>query len=154
MGKLKPFWKTKSLDDMTRAEWESLCDGCGRCCLMKYDVGPKEPMAYTDVACKLLDTDACRCNNYKQRSKIVKTCLVLEPELMKFSQWLPATCAYRLIHEGKDLYSWHPLKSGDPESVHAAGMSVRGRVVSELDVTEEEMEYRIVKWPNGRRRGP
>lgn len=143
----QPFWKTKSLRQMTRQEWESLCDGCGRCCLNKFENETTGMIYYTDVACKLLDQETCRCANYRKRTQYVKDCLVLTPDSLPMMNCLPSTCAYRLLYEGRDLYSWHPLISGSKQSVHDAGISVRGRVVSEVGMTDEEMEERLVKWP-------
>jgi len=141
----KPFWRQKTLAQMTRAEWESLCDGCGKCCLNKIEVIESGEYLYTSVACRLLDQHACRCTDYANRTRRVKGCVALTPGNVGRLAWMPSTCAYRLLHEGKDLPRWHPLVSGDPESVHRAGMSVRGRVVSEDKV--EEIAYHIVDWP-------
>lgn len=127
----RPFWKRKRLEEMTGAEWESLCDGCGKCCLHKLEDAETGEVSYTAVACRLLDTHAVRCSRYGERRRLVPDCAVLTPEMVRSMSWLPKTCAYRLLAEGKDLADWHPLVSGDPESVHRAGMSVRGRVVSE-----------------------
>ena len=140
-----PFWKTKGLGEMSRAEWESLCDGCGRCCLNKLEHEITGEILYTDVACRMLDTDACRCTNYAERKRFVPECQILTPRMVKKLGWLPSTCAYRLINEGQDLYWWHPLVSGDPKSVHDAGISVRGRVVSERDT--DDLENHVVGWP-------
>ena len=140
-----PFWQRKRLDEMTRAEWESLCDGCGKCCLNKLEYDDTGEVAYTDVACKLLDLKTCRCSNYAKRKSLVPDCEVLTPEAVARFNWLPSTCAYRLLWEGKDLADWHPLVSGDPDSVHRAGMSVRGRVISEYPTLD--VETRIVEWP-------
>ena len=117
---------------MTAAEWESLCDGCGRCCLNKLEDIDTGRIEWTDVACRLLDGESCRCRNYKRR-RLVPDCVQLTPESVRALSWLPPTCAYRLVEEGRDLYWWHPLVSGDPESVHDAGISVRARTVSEKD---------------------
>ncbi len=134
-----PFWRRKNLADMTGAEWESLCDGCGRCCLNKLEDEDTGRVYYTDVGCRLLDKTACRCKDYPHRSAAVEDCVRLDPENVATLKWLPSTCAYRLIAEGRDLYWWHPLVSGDPESVHAAGVSVRGRVgVSEHELGDED----------------
>ena len=141
------FWRKKTLADMTRKEWESLCDNCGRCCLNKYEDEDTKEITYTDVACKLLDTASCRCSNYSQRTKLVPDCLVLTAEVMPAMNCLPPTCAYRLIDEGKDLPWWHPLVSGDPNTVHAAGVSVRGRCVSEVGMKESAIAKRLVAWP-------
>jgi uncharacterized cysteine cluster protein YcgN (CxxCxxCC family) len=143
-----PFWRTKSMAEMTAKEWESLCDGCGRCCLNKLtDVDTGETV-YTDVGCKLLDGQTCRCSDYKNRQAKVRDCVRLTPRNIKRLTWLPPTCGYKLVAEGRDLYWWHPLVSGDPDTVHAAGISVRGRVAaSEKDVPDERLEDFIVKWP-------
>lgn len=144
-----PFWRRKSLAEMTREEWESLCDGCGRCCLIKLqDEDGDGAVDYTDVACRLLDLGTCRCTRYAGRRRLVPGCVVLTPgDLLDRLPWMPSTCAYRLLHEGQDLPWWHPLVSGDPEDVHRAGISVRGRVVPETRVEEEDLEDRIVEWP-------
>ncbi len=143
-----PFWKRKSLSQMTDSEWESLCDGCGRCCLVKLEDEDTGDIYFTDIGCRLLDGATCRCADYRHRTKKVHDCVRLTPENVGKLSWLPPSCAYRLVAEGRDLYWWHPLVSGDPETVHAAGMSVRGRVsASEEEVDEDELEERIVSWP-------
>jgi uncharacterized cysteine cluster protein YcgN (CxxCxxCC family) len=143
-----PFWKRKTLEQMTPAEWESLCDGCGRCCLNKLEEEDTGKLYFTDVACKLLDHGSCRCSSYKTRFKKVPDCVSLTPKEVRAIDWLPPTCAYDLLAKGKDLYWWHPLVSGDPDTVHTAGVSVRGRVgASEADVPDAELENWIVKWP-------
>ncbi len=141
-----PFWKRKTLKEMTRAEWESLCDGCARCCLYKLEDEETGEIFYTNVVCRLLDTYNCRCSSYKDRARLVPTCLVLDADLVQQLRWMPKTCAYRLIAEGKDLEWWHPLVSGDPNSVHAAGISVRWRTQAEKDVDMENLEDEIVDW--------
>jgi len=139
------FWETKKLAALSPAEWESLCDGCGRCCVVKLEDEDTGKVHYTDVACRLLDDRTCRCGNYALRAKLVKGCVVLTPKsLPEVAHWLPSTCAYRLLHEGKPLADWHPLVSGDPESVHAAGISLRGKVVPEYEVAEDDLEDHIV----------
>ena len=140
-----PFWKRKTLAQMSKTEWESLCDGCARCCLNKLENDATGEVQYTDVACRLLDTHACRCTSYRDRKKFVPDCVILTPRNVKRLDWMPSTCAYRLVAEGKDLYWWHPLVSGDPETVHAAGISVRGRVVSERET--DDLESHVVGWP-------
>ena len=144
----EPFWKTKTLAQMTQAEWESLCDGCGRCCLNKLEDEETGKYYYTDVGCRLLDGETCRCRDYPNRQALVDDCERLTPENVSQLGWLPPSCAYRLIAEGKDLYWWHPLVSGDPETGHSAGVSVRGRVQgSETDVPDDQLENHVVRWP-------
>ena len=143
----EPFWRTKRLDEMNPAEWESLCDGCGRCCLNKLEDEDTGEIAWTDVACRLLDGQSCRCVDYPGRQSLVPDCIQLDPAAVRGLSWLPPTCGYRLIEEGRDLYWWHPLLSGDPETVHEAGVSVRGRTVSEEAWPPETLEGRIVAWP-------
>jgi uncharacterized protein len=152
-----PFWRIKSMAEMSKAEWESLCDGCGRCCLNKLIDEDTNQTVYTDVGCKLLDGETCRCTDYPRRKSRVKDCIQLTPRNVSRLAWLPPTCGYRLVAAGRDLYWWHPLVSGDPETVHAAGVSVRGRVTaSEKDVPDSKLEEYIVswpgKWPKGARR--
>jgi uncharacterized cysteine cluster protein YcgN (CxxCxxCC family) len=144
----RPFWKRKSLEEMSDAEWESLCDGCGRCCLMKLEDEDTGDIYFTDVACRLFDSGSCRCHDYPNRSAKVDDCVRLTPQGVRELKWLPPTCAYRLVAQGRDLYWWHPLVSGAPDSVHAAGVSVRGRVsTTEDQIAEDDLEDRIVAWP-------
>lgn len=145
----QPFWKTKALTGMNRAEWESLCDGCGRCCLVKLEDEDTGRVFYTDVVCGLMDRETCRCGDYENRQTHVPDCVKLTPDDLSWLAWMPPSCAYRLIAEGEDLAWWHPLVSGDPESVHRAGVSVRGRCIGEADgpTREADWEDRIVKWP-------
>ncbi len=143
-----PFWRRKPLDEMTDSEWESLCDGCGKCCLNKLEEEATDRTFYTDVGCRLLDGQTCRCRDYAHRSDKVDDCVRLTPKALDTITWLPPSCAYVLVAQGRDLYWWHPLVSGDPETVHAAGVSVRGRVgASEVDVPDEDLEDHIVNWP-------
>jgi uncharacterized cysteine cluster protein YcgN (CxxCxxCC family) len=151
-----PFWRKKNLEEMSDAEWESLCDGCGRCCLNKIEDIDSGDIAWTDVACRLLDSESCRCKNYVKRQRKVPDCVRLTPDSVRTLSWLPPSCAYRLVAEGRELYWWHPLVSGDAGSVHAAGISVRGRTVSETRYGVAQYEERIVAWPGKipRRRKP
>ena len=139
-----PFWKTTRLADMTRGEWDSLCDGCGKCCLLKLEYEDTGEIDRTNVACRQLDLQSCRCRNYALRKALVDDCVALTSEMVGNLSWLPATCAYRLIDEGRDLYWWHPLVSGDPETVHQAGVSVRGRAIGEDDAGD--IEDHVVDW--------
>jgi uncharacterized cysteine cluster protein YcgN (CxxCxxCC family) len=141
-----PFWKRKTLAEMTQSEWESLCDGCGKCCLLKLEDWYTAEVSYTSVACRGLDRKSCHCKFYDRRKEEVPDCIVLTPDNVENFSWLPETCGYRLIAEGKDLKDWHPLISGDPESVHKAGISVRGRARSEDGLTGELEDF-IVDWP-------
>ncbi len=146
----EPFWRRKRLSEMTDAEWETLCDGCGRCCLNKledYDTGE---IAWTDVACRLLDEESCTCTDYQNRQSLVPDCIQLDPDNVGSLTWLPPSCAYRLVNEGRDLYWWHHLVSGDRETVHQAGVSVSGRTISEEGFPPERLEERVVKWPGKR----
>ncbi|MFC7053846.1 YcgN family cysteine cluster protein [Hansschlegelia quercus] len=144
----KPFWKTKTLSEMSPSEWESLCDGCGRCCLLKLQDEETERVYYTDVSCRLLDCGSCRCKDYENRKAHVPDCVRLTPQEVQDLGWLPLTCGYRLVRDRKDLAWWHPLVSGSPDTVHEAGVSVRGRVFGdETEVPLEEIEDRIVSWP-------
>ena len=118
-----PFWKTKKLGEMTPAEWESLCDGCAKCCLHKLIDDDTEELHHTNVACRLLDMDACRCRLYETRTQHVGDCTVLRPDNLITLSWMPKTCAYRLLDRGKDLPDWHPLVCGDPDGPRKAGHS-------------------------------
>ena len=133
------FWKTKTLRQMSSSEWEAHCDGCGKCCLIKLIDDLTDDLHYTTVACKLLDCDSCRCGDYNNRKKLVEDCVILSPRLVEELHWMPSTCAYRLIYEGKDLYWWHPLVSGNSNTVHEAGISVKGRAISEREVKDSEL---------------
>ena len=131
-----PFWKRKRLDELDAEEWESLCDGCAKCCLHKLEDEVTGAIAHTNVACRLLDLDTCKCTRYSERKRLVPDCVVLTPDNISDLSWMPSTCAYRLVAEGKDLEWWHPLVSGDPDTVHRAGVSVLGRAVSEREAGE------------------
>jgi len=140
------FWQTKTLEQMTTDEWESLCDGCGRCCLNKLEDIDTGELHFTNVACRLLDETSCQCNNYPQRKSLVPECLVLDAASVKNSTALPVSCAYRRLAEGKPLLHWHPLLSGDANTVHDANISVRGKTVSEQHIHIEQLEDHIVDW--------
>lgn len=143
------FWERKPLAKMSPKEWEALCDGCGKCCLNKLEDEDTEEVALTRVACRLLDDDTCRCAQYEIRHQFVPDCIVLKPDnLDTHAYWMPETCAYRLLWQGNPLPDWHPLISGTAESVHAAGISVRGITVSEFDVPLEEWEDYIIEEPS------
>ncbi len=144
----QPFWKGKSLEAFSQSEWESLCDGCGRCCLVKLEDEDTGEIHFTDLGCKLLDGKTCRCSDYRRRRQRVRDCLKLTPDSVRSLPWLPPTCGYRLIAEGRDLMWWHPLVSGSPETVHEAGSSVRGRVAAlETEVKLDDYPNYIVSWP-------
>lgn len=140
----EPFWKSKSLEEMTPQEWELVCDGCARCCLHKVEYKDTGEVFYTNVACRLLDTWHCRCTSYADRLDLVPTCLVMTPEKAKELEWLPDTCAYRRLALGMDLEWWHPLVSGDPTTVHKADISVRGKIVPEGIVPPDRLEDHII----------
>ena len=138
------FWRRKKLTELTDEEWESLCDGCGKCCLHKLEDQDTGELFFTSVACQLLNLSSCRCRRYPERSQIVPDCVALDASNVKQLSWMPATCAYRLVAEGKALPAWHPLVSGRLDLVHTAGVSVRGWAVSESEVIDVE-DY-IVDW--------
>lgn len=144
---LRPgFWKGRALEDLSREEWEALCDGCGRCCLIKLEDEDTGAVHYTDIACRLFDPETCRCGNYALRFQLVKGCVRLSPDTIEQDrEWMPTTCAYRLLSEGKDLPDWHYLVSGSRETVREAGVSVHGRTIPEFEVDEDDYEDRIIE---------
>ena len=148
MDVTRPFWKTKSLAEMTAEEWESLCDGCGLCCVIRFEDEVSGEIIPTRVHCKLFDAGACACSNYVERKLHVPDCIKLTPNNIEALEWMPRSCAYRRLHEGKDLPRWHPLITGDPESVHAAGVSVRGKTISEtaLEDLEDAIDFEAPEW--------
>nr|WP_321511048.1 YcgN family cysteine cluster protein [uncultured Celeribacter sp.] len=142
------FWETVPLPKMTEDEWEALCDGCGKCCLNKIEDADSGEVFLTRVACRLLDDQSCQCGQYEIRKKLVPECIQLTPKTIdEHAYWMPVTCAYRLLWQGRSLPAWHPLLSGDPESVHAAGISVRGRTVPEFEVDDDDWEDHIIEEP-------
>jgi len=141
------FWDEKTLEEMTDAEWEALCDGCGRCCLVKLEDEDTGEIFTSDVHCRLLDADSCRCSDYANRKARVPDCIKLTPGNVRSIGWIPTTCAYRRIAEGKGLAWWHPLVSGDPETVVKVGVSVRGRTTAEQRVGPDDWINHAVDWP-------
>lgn len=142
----RPFWETKSLGEMSPREWESLCDGCGLCCLIRFEDEDSGEIIPTRVHCRLFDGDTCACSNYAQRKRYVPDCIKLTPGNIATLRWMPLSCAYRRIHEGRGLADWHPLISGDPESVHEAGVSIRGETVSEESLADPDDAIHYAAW--------
>ena len=141
----KKFWERYSFDKLSKSEWEALCDGCGKCCLNKLEDEESGEVVFTRLACRLLDDETCRCSQYEIRKQFVPECIVLTPATMaEVAYFMPASCAYRLLYEGKPLFDWHPLVSGDADSVHDAGRSMRGQTVAEFEVPEEEWEDYVI----------
>jgi len=138
------FWKTKKLTEMNRGEWESLCDSCGKCCLNKLEDEDTGEVMFTSVVCDLIDPETCRCTRYQKRTQLVPNCIDIKQETFVQYDWLPSTCAYRLVAEGKDLPSWHPLVTGDPESVHEAGVSIRSYAIKESEASD--LVDHIIEW--------
>ena len=142
------FWKHKPLKSLTSEEWESLCDGCGKCCLNKLEDEDTGEVALTRIACRLLDDQSCKCGQYPIRHQFIPDCIVLKPSnIDENAYWMPKTCAYRLLWSGQPLFDWHPLISGNPETVHIANISVRGMTLSEFDINEEDWEDHIIEEP-------
>lgn len=137
----QPYWTTKTLEQMTPSEWEALCDGCGKCCLAKLEDEDSGEIHWTSVGCRLLDGDTCRCRDYDNRFAQVPDCVSLTPHKVRTIPWLPKTCAYRLVAEGRDLYWWHHLVSGSRSTVHEAGISIQGRVEASEDDLDEPEDY-------------
>jgi len=140
------FWEIKSLDTMNQQEWESLCDGCGLCCLLKIEDIDSGELFYTNVVCEYHDNEHSCCTRYRERSTLVPDCIKVTPDVARTEKWLPDSCAYRLLAEGKPLFDWHPLISGDPDSVRQAGISIRDRVISETFVHSDELPEHLVHW--------
>ena len=142
-----PFWESKPLKEMSPSEWESLCDGCGKCCLIRLEDDETGDVYTTDAHCRLFDNKTCRCTDYANRKAKVPDCVILKPENIEALKWMPRTCAYRRVSEGKGLPDWHPLITGNPNSPHEAGMSVQEATVSEVGLSEDELMARITVWP-------
>jgi uncharacterized cysteine cluster protein YcgN (CxxCxxCC family) len=140
------FWKSKGLREMTRAEWELLCDGCGKCCLQKLQDEKTGAVDYTNVCCRLFSPATCRCTSYHDRHLRVPTCMILTPPRVEAFDWLPETCAYRLLSKGKDLPYWHHLVSGDPNLIHRLDLSAKGKVISEKHIHPLQISRHIVQW--------
>ena len=138
------FWREKTLESLEKEQWESLCDGCAKCCLLRFEDKLTREIFYTNVCCRYLDSEHCRCLDYPNRTDNVPECVTVTLGILKDPYWLPSTCAYRLLAENKDLPWWHPLVSGNPHTVAESGNSVMGRVVSELEV--ENLEHYLVDW--------
>jgi uncharacterized cysteine cluster protein YcgN (CxxCxxCC family) len=146
MTNKQPFWEQKKLADMTPDEWESLCDGCAQCCVVKLEDADTGDVHFTDVVCHLLDQQQCRCTDYPHRSIRVPDCVLLTPDNLDRLSWMPYSCAYRRLAEGRGLAWWHPLVSGSSDSVHESAASVRGKVVSEEYVEEDDLELHVIDW--------
>jgi len=144
-----PFWEKKTLEEMTPEEWESLCDRCGKCCLYKIEDVVTDRVYFTNVACRLLDLKTCQCRDYAHRSSQVRDCFPLTPKMVREINWLPESCAYRRLAEGRRLAWWHPLVSGDPDTVRTMGVSVCGKVVGEDEVDLADLEDMVVDWFDG-----
>ena len=146
---LRPgFWRDTPMNKLSQKEWEALCDGCGKCCLNKLEDEETGEVALTRLACRLLDDSTCRCSQYPIRHQFVPECIVMTPaNIADHLYWLPQTCAYRLVYEGRDLFDWHPLISGSADTVHAAGVSMQHRTVPEFEVADEDWEDHIIEEP-------
>jgi uncharacterized protein len=142
----KPFWEVKSLNEMTPAEWEALCDGCGRCCLHKLEDIDSAEIYYTRVICRFFDLEQGRCTVYTERTHLVPTCLKLDAALITQLKWIPRTCAYRRLAESQGLADWHPLVCGNQRKMQHAGISVNRKVVSEADIDMDRLEDFVVEW--------
>jgi hypothetical protein len=140
------FWRNTALADMSKAQWESLCDGCAKCCLVKLEDVDTAEVAYTNVVCRYMDEANCQCTQYQNRNTLVPHCVWLKPDMVEEFFWLPDTCAYRLVYEGHDLPDWHHLRSGSRDSVHEAGASVKNKVLNEQYIPDDELQEYIVHW--------
>ncbi len=138
------FWKERTLTELSADEWEMLCDGCAKCCLQRLEDEDTGEIFTTNIVCRYLNEEECSCSDYDNRSVNVPDCVSVTPELLQNPYWLPSTCAYRLLAEGKDLPAWHPLVSGNRDSVFDSGNSIRGRVVSETEA--DDPEFHLIQW--------
>lgn len=145
-GMRDAWWNRLTLDEVSAEQWEQLCDGCGQCCVHTLQDAETGRLARTSVHCRYLDASGCLCTDYANRLHNVPDCVALAPDSARQFSWLPATCAYRLRAAGQPLPRWHPLETGDPGSVHRAGVSVRGRVISEEFVPEDHLDEYVVQW--------
>jgi uncharacterized cysteine cluster protein YcgN (CxxCxxCC family) len=146
MARVANWWQEKTLDELTVGEWEALCDGCAKCCLHKLQDEDSGEVFYTKVRCRYLDEQTCRCSDYANRSVLMPNCIKLRPGEMDALDWLPSTCAYRLRAQGQPLPAWHPLVSGDADSIHGAGISIRGRAISDEYIHPDGYDEHIVRW--------
>ena len=146
MATEKPFWEVTPLTEMTNAQWESLCDGCGKCCVLKLEDIDTGAIYYTDVSCKLLCTKSAQCTNYQERKTYVPDCVILRPDNLEEVHWMPESCAYRRLHEGRDLPHWHPLRVGHKDDMIAANHCVAGHVTPEGAVAEKDMPDHLFDW--------
>jgi len=140
------FWEELSLEEMSKKQWEMLCDGCGLCCLHKFEDEYTSKIFFTDVVCQYIEEETCKCKHYESRNEYVPDCLNIKPDWGAKFNWLPSSCAYRLLYEKKSLHDWHPLVSGQRDSVHMAGISVRGRAFSDADISDEDIFSHIIEW--------
>ncbi len=143
---MKKFWEEKKLSEMSREEWERLCDGCGRCCLNKLEDEYTGKIYFTNISCRLFDSETCRCSDYENRKQSMPDCLILSPDSLQTLEVMPSSCAYRLLQLGRPLPEWHPLVSGRPESVAEAGISVAGKVVSEEHIHYLQFPEHLIDW--------
>ncbi len=140
------FWEKYPLDDLTTPEWEALCDGCGKCCLLKLEDEDTAEVKYTNIACRLFDDQSCTCTNYPLRKQLVAGCVVLSPEnIERNAYWMPKTCAYRLRFEGQDLPNWHPLIAGNKDAMHNDAHSMHNRTIAEFEVSDDDLEDYIIE---------
>ena len=140
------YWRSKTLDQLSVQEWEALCDGCGKCCLLKLEDEDTGEIFSTDIGCKFLDLDTCKCSHYERRTRVVNDCVKLSPTNIHGLDWLPESCSYRVIARGEDLPDWHHLVSGSQMEIHRLGYSIRGWVISESDDCAENAIDRIIQW--------